>query len=228
MKMRRVFGVEDAVIEGAAGRARNLDHADGFQRRDGFMSLRLRVLLLEFRPCAISSERPSVAQSLDGERRLAGSLCFPVARNLAAGSGCGKVSVAVSDQYFGRCEFAHSRACSIGRRGTAARTFCVAGRLSIRSRHRQNAGKFRIHRLSLGGQAERKGARQQIEIRDRRARRRAGIVSRAQARVRQPRAPFRPWAAHAPRPFRRRQCRVRETPGAHASRGRSCTGSSRN
>ena len=45
-------------------------------------------------------------------------------------------------QYFGRCEFAHSRACWIGTRGTAARTFCVAGRLSILSRQRQNAGNF--------------------------------------------------------------------------------------
>ena len=51
----------------------------------------------------------------------------------------GKVAHA---QYFGRCEFAHSRACSIGRRCTAARTFCVAGKLSMRSRQRQNAGNF--------------------------------------------------------------------------------------
>ena len=45
-------------------------------------------------------------------------------------------------QYFGRWEFAHSRACWIGVRGTAARTFCVAGTLSMRSRQRQNAGNF--------------------------------------------------------------------------------------
>ena len=49
---------------------------------------------------------------------------------------------ASSGQYFGRCEFAHSRACSIGTRGTAARTLLVAGRLSMRSRQRQNAGNF--------------------------------------------------------------------------------------
>jgi hypothetical protein len=48
----------------------------------------------------------------------------------------------VGTQYFGRCEFAHSRACWIGMRGTAARTFCVAGKLSMRSRQRQNAGNF--------------------------------------------------------------------------------------
>src|SRR6516165_3381296 len=48
-----------------------------------------------------------------------------------------------ADQYFGRCEFAHSRACQIGsRRGRIARSFFVVGRFSIRSRQRQKARNF--------------------------------------------------------------------------------------
>src|SRR5262245_1533420 len=43
-------------------------------------------------------------------------------------------------QYFGRCEMAHSRACSMGARGgKEARSFLTAGRPSIRSRHRPKA-----------------------------------------------------------------------------------------
>jgi hypothetical protein len=46
-------------------------------------------------------------------------------------------------QYFGRCEIAHSRACSMGAcGGSAARNFCTVGNASIRSRHRQKAGYF--------------------------------------------------------------------------------------
>jgi hypothetical protein len=52
-----------------------------------------------------SSRKPSVAQGLDGEARLAGSLCFPRKSSLAAGSRCGKVA---RDQYFGRCELSSS------------------------------------------------------------------------------------------------------------------------
>src|SRR5690242_18853116 len=46
------------------------------------------------------------------------------------------------DQYLGRCELTHSRACGMGSRGTAARSLSVAGKASIRSRQRQNAGNF--------------------------------------------------------------------------------------
>jgi hypothetical protein len=46
-------------------------------------------------------------------------------------------------QYFGRCDTAHSLACSIGPRGgNAARSFLTAGKASIVSRQRQNAGYF--------------------------------------------------------------------------------------
>jgi hypothetical protein len=47
------------------------------------------------------------------------------------------------DQYFGRCEIAHCRACSIGAGGgNAARSFCTVGNASILSRHRQKAEYF--------------------------------------------------------------------------------------
>src|SRR5712691_659417 len=51
-------------------------------------------------------------------------------------------------QYFGRCETAHSRACSIGAwGGNAARRRFTVGNASILSRHRQNAGYFGYMRL---------------------------------------------------------------------------------
>src|SRR5215470_8740202 len=48
-----------------------------------------------------------------------------------------------ADQYLGRCETAHCRACSMGAcGGNAARNFRTVGCASIRSRHRQKAGYF--------------------------------------------------------------------------------------
>src|SRR5215475_3155097 len=47
----------------------------------------------------------------------------------------------LADQYFGRCDTAHSRACSIGvRGGRAARYFLTLGNASILSRQLQKAG----------------------------------------------------------------------------------------
>src|SRR5262245_65168278 len=47
----------------------------------------------------------------------------------------------LADQYFGRCDTAHSRACSIGvRDGRAARYFLTLGNASILSRQLQKAG----------------------------------------------------------------------------------------
>src|SRR5262249_8655924 len=46
-----------------------------------------------------------------------------------------------ADQYLGRCETAHCRACSMGAcGGNAARNFRIVGCASILSRHRQKAG----------------------------------------------------------------------------------------
>src|SRR5262249_20633998 len=48
-----------------------------------------------------------------------------------------------ADQYLGRCETAHCRACSMGAcGGNAARNFRTVGCASILSRHRQNAESF--------------------------------------------------------------------------------------
>src|SRR2546428_8830469 len=48
-----------------------------------------------------------------------------------------------ADQYLGRCETAHCRACSMGAcGGNAARNFRTVGCASILSRHRQKAGGF--------------------------------------------------------------------------------------
>src|SRR5262249_28637395 len=48
-----------------------------------------------------------------------------------------------ADQYLGRCETAHCRACSMGAcGGNAARNFRTVGCASILSRHRQKAGYF--------------------------------------------------------------------------------------
>src|SRR6266481_9770146 len=48
-----------------------------------------------------------------------------------------------ADQYLGRCETAHCRACSMGAcGGNAARSFRTVGCASILSRHRQKAGYF--------------------------------------------------------------------------------------
>src|SRR6266478_6454696 len=87
-------------------------------------------------------ETSSVAQSLDGGPSD-GESAFPRIVNLAIPEASGKFSghSFLYHQYFGRCEFAHSRACSIGSRGgRIARNFRVVGKFSIRSRHRQNAG----------------------------------------------------------------------------------------
>ena len=87
-------------------------------------------------------ETSSVAQSLDGVPSD-GEPAFPRIINLAMPEASGKFSDHSNffRQYFGRCEFAHSRACSIGSRGgRIARNLRVVGRFSIRSRHRQNAG----------------------------------------------------------------------------------------
>ena len=49
----------------------------------------------------------------------------------------------VGYQHFGRCDTAHSRACSIGARGgKAARNFLTLGNASILSCHRPKAGYF--------------------------------------------------------------------------------------
>src|SRR6516162_2523744 len=48
-----------------------------------------------------------------------------------------------ADQYLGRCETTHCRACSMGAcGGNAARNFRTVGCASILSRHRQKAGYF--------------------------------------------------------------------------------------
>ena len=71
-------------------------------------------------------------------------------------------------QYFGRCDTAHSRACSIGARGgSEARKRWTVGSASIVSRHRQKAGYFGYIGFTFLRQAEGKGARHEIEVRKR-------------------------------------------------------------
>src|SRR6516164_1806062 len=83
----------------------------------------------------------SVAQSLDGKPSKGESAC-PHLYKLATPAGSGKLGF-VNGQYFGRCEFAHSRACQMGLRGgRIARSFVVADNFSILSRQRQKAGNF--------------------------------------------------------------------------------------
>jgi hypothetical protein len=52
-----------------------------------------------------------------------------------------KASIPPANQYFGRCDTAHSLACSIGARGgNAARSFLTVDKPSILSRQREKAG----------------------------------------------------------------------------------------
>src|SRR4051812_40753373 len=79
---------------------------------------------------------------LDGEPS-GGEPVFPRIHMLAATVSNRKASVFAWGQYFGRCEFVHSRACWIGSRGgKIERSLSVVGKFSIRPRHRQNAGYF--------------------------------------------------------------------------------------
>src|SRR5215472_299021 len=74
---------------------------------------------------------------------------------------------AASAQYFGRCDIAHSLACSIGARGgSAVRSFLTVGKASILSRQRQKAG-YLGYGFGLRREAKRIGAGQKIEVRKR-------------------------------------------------------------
>ncbi len=95
----------------------------------------MRNLLENFESCAALGRKPSY-----------GETAYPRMSNLVVSGVLGKVARAerARDQYFGRCEVAHSRACGIGSRGgKLARSVRVVDRFSIPERQRQNAGNFR-------------------------------------------------------------------------------------
>jgi hypothetical protein len=80
------------------------------------------------------------------DARRAGFRCRCPAHHLTAWHPASRVAqrsgIAVSHQYFGRCEIAHLRACSMGARGGwAARERWTVGSTSIPSRHSRMAGK---------------------------------------------------------------------------------------
>src|SRR3954453_20830824 len=76
------FRIKDAVIEGAAGGSRNIDHADSSQRHDGLMSSPGHLLFVEtslLSMCNLPGNCRALHRAWTASR-LAGSLCFPVRR----------------------------------------------------------------------------------------------------------------------------------------------------